>query len=373
MKVELYATQVKLLDEIVAEGKYGKTREEVLRATIREHANYLLIGGGMFDFGPRTVVETKKPKYGEKRYDYLIQPVTGVAVPVYKGEVIRIKQTEGGVCVDLNAYNLHDYKEQLSCGMSRQSSGHWPAPGYMIYTSAPRGRPIYVILEMPETCKTWIIGHRCNAVYFERKWASLLHPNCQDTFAEAIREYGLTPDDTHDSFNLWAGASLDVTGKHHFEWNPAQKGDCVDLLALFATLAVPIICGGDLNNVNNDRVAPIAVEIFSPSPSTLELVEVVNKKWGSYRMQQKPKDFKVKDIRIKRELEPDPNHKPEYIPVPKVTVLDVNVTPEEKETLQSLMKTNQYGASEAEAIRACFVRWYNALRLKEQCGSLLIR
>ena len=368
MKVELYETQLELIDRVINEGTYGKTREEVLHAAISEHAKHIQAGGGPFDLIPVTVVEIDKPEYGKMRFDYVMQPVTGKAVPVYKGEVLRIMQLEGGQCVDFNAYNLHDYAEYLSCGKTRMASGLWPGKGDIGWTAAPRGRPMYVILEMPETCKTYIIGHRCNPVYFDKSWGFLPHTNCQDTFAEAIREYGLTPDDTHDSFNLWMNANLDAEGKLRCEWNPAQKGDCVDFLSLFDTLAIPIICGSsDVSGLSNYHFAPVAVQVFSASPATLELVDMVNKKWGSYKSQQKPKDFKVKDICAEREMELDPNYRPEYIPVSKTVSLDVNVTPAEEETLQSLIKTNQYGATETEAIRACFMRWYNATRIKDYC------
>ncbi len=373
MKVELYETQLELIDRVVKEGTYGKTREEVLCAAIFEHAKHLLAGEGMFDLTPLIVGEVRKPEYGKMRYDYVMQPVTGKAVPVHKGEVLRIMQIEGGQCVDFNAYNLHDHKEHLSCGMSRLASGLWPKKGDIVWTATPRGRPMYAVLEMPETCKTYIIGHRCNPVYFEMAWGFVPHTNCQDTFAEAIREYGMTPDDTHDSYNLWMNATLDDKGRLRCEWNPARKGDCVDFLSLFDTLAVPIVCGSsDVSGLSNYRHAPVAVQIFSASPSTLEMVNMINGKWGSFKGQQKPEDFRVKDVLVKRELELDHDYKPGYIPVPKIITLDVNITPAEEAVLQSLMKTNQYGTSAVQAIRACLLRWYNATRLKEYCVRLSI-
>ena len=374
MKVELYETQLALVDKIINEGAFGKTREEVLIASIAEHARYLLAGGGMFDMRPTPPVEANMPQYGKLRFENILQPVTGIAVPVYKGEVLRIMQVEGGQCVDFNAYNLHDYREELSCGASRQQGGHRPGPGYIVWTKMPRGRPIYAILQIPETCKTYIIGHRCNAVYYERFFGFTLHPNCQDTFAEAIRAYGLSPDDTHESFNLWMNNTVDAQGRSRPEWNPGQKGDCVDFLALFDTLAVPIICGGsDMNGLSNFRFAPIAVQIFAASQSTSAVAEMVNKRWSNFKMQQKVADFKVRDIRTDRELKLDPHYKPDYLPVPKLVTMDIDVPPAELNFLRSLIKTGQYGTTEAEAIRASFMRWCNATRLREYVTSLAIR
>jgi uncharacterized protein YcgI (DUF1989 family) len=45
---------------------------------------------------------------------------------------------------------------------------------------------------------------RCSAFLFEYQFGFDGHPahsNCHDILAEAIGEWGLTPDDVHDSFN----------------------------------------------------------------------------------------------------------------------------------------------------------------------------
>ena len=68
------------------------------------------------------------------------------------------------------------------------------------------------------------------------------HPNCQDTLAEAIGEYGLTPDDVHDSLKFLDEYGVDHIG-YYTVWNTGKAGDYVDLLALMDVLAVPVTCG----------------------------------------------------------------------------------------------------------------------------------
>ena len=174
--------------------------------------------------------------------DLIMEPVTGKAVPVYRGEVLRISQVVGGQCVDFNAYNLHDYKEWLDNGFNRMTSLE-TGQGTIIWSGCSRARPMYAILKMAETCDQFYAGFRCHALLNERQWGLVDHPNCQDTFAEVIREYGLTPDDVHDSYNLWMSTEVDSQGRRRLPINRGQHGDQVDLLALFDTLAVPIVCG----------------------------------------------------------------------------------------------------------------------------------
>ena len=56
---------------------------------------------------------------GPCRYDDIIRPISGRALPLHKGEVLRITQVEGTQCVDFNCFNLHDYKERMSVGHMR--------------------------------------------------------------------------------------------------------------------------------------------------------------------------------------------------------------------------------------------------------------
>lgn len=361
MKVELYATQLALLDRVVETGEYGHKREEVLRKVLAEHIREQKKPGQYLSRWNDDVVELAYPDYGKKRVDITLQPVTGKALPVLRGEVLIIEQVEGGQCADFNAFNLHDYKEQLSCGFTRGAQGFNPRKGELVWTNAPRGRPIFVILEMPDTCHLDIAGHRCSRPLFEKGWGSLDHTNCQDTFAEAIREYGLTPDDVHDSFNLWMSTRIDEQGRKQIRWNPAQKADHVDFLAMFDSLAVPIVCGGsDLTGISNFTLAPLRIQVFESSQSSMTVVEEVERRWGKLRGQKTSEDFEVKQIYAMRELRRDPNYKPNFIPTPARVALELPATPDEEKLIASLLGTGIYGKTSGEAVRIGFMRWWNS-------------
>src|SRR5438445_2816457 len=43
-------------------------------------------------------------------FEHVMEPGTGKAVPVLRGQILRMEQIGNGQCADFNAYNLHDYK-----------------------------------------------------------------------------------------------------------------------------------------------------------------------------------------------------------------------------------------------------------------------
>jgi hypothetical protein len=340
----------------------GTERGEALRWSLLEHIKDRLDGAGAYVGGriQRDVLTTSMPEYGPSRYELTLEPITGKAVPVRRGEIFRIEQIDGGTCVDFNAFNLHDYKEFLDCGFTRSFQSFDPRRGEFIWTNAPRGRPMFGIMEIADTCELDIVGHRCNRVFDELGWGLADHANCQDTLAESIREYGLTPDDVHDSFNLWMATTIDDHGHRQFKWNPAQPGDRIDLLAMFDVLAVAVICGcGDLVGINNYTFTPVKLEVFEATPGTAALVDEVERRWGRLASQDSVEDLARVPVHAARELEQDPSYEPRFRPAPAKQRLEVELTDEDQDLIDGLLASGLYGNDAGEAIRAAFMRWCN--------------
>jgi uncharacterized protein YcgI (DUF1989 family) len=361
--IELYATQLQFLDRVVADGAHGGTRADALRKVLREHVKQRLAGATAFVGGTarHDVLEAPAPTYGEGRLSHVLEPIEGKAVPVRRGEVLRIEQVVGGTCVDFNAFNLHDYKESLDCGFTRSSQSFDPRRGEFIWTNAPRGRQMFAILEIADTCELDITGHRCNRVYQDLGWGLTDHANCQDTLAESIREYGLTPDDVHDSFNMWMATTVDAEGRRQFRWNPGRRGDRIELLAMFDVLAAVAICGsGELVGINNYTYEPVKVEVLEASPDTERLVDRIEERWGRLESQVRTEAMGETPIHAARGLERDPAYVPSYRPAPAIEQVELDLGEEERDLVAGLVDTGLYGATEGEAVRAAFMRWCNA-------------
>ena len=358
LTIKLYETQLALIDKVVGMKTHGKTREEVLRKTVVEQVSYLLSGGDTHDPAPWNLVKAKRPKYGKARFEQILKPGQGKAVPVMKGEVLHLTQLVGGQCIDFNGYNLHDYKEWLDCGFNRQR-GIVTGPGTVVWSGSPRGRPMYVILDASESLAQFYQGHRCNSIILEREYGFAHHASCQDGFADAIREFGLTEDDVHDSYNLWMHTYLDDKDRRIYGWNYAKKGDHVDLLSIFDTLSVANCCPGELNACNNFSPHPVKIEVMKATDQTLALVKRVTREWGKLKMQRGPGDFRIKEVHAQRKLEADPNYRPDPIPMPSQHSLKLEVSAEMAGILKGLVKDGHYGTTDAQAMLIGFIRWYD--------------
>lgn len=295
--------------------------------------------------------------YGALRQEFVLSPVSGKALPIYKGEVLRITQEAGGQCVDFNCFNLHDYQEAMSVGQMRRQ-GFRLSKGDYVISIPPRANLMMYIQEMPESCVTDLLGSRCSPDMYEACWGFKKHTNCQDTLAESIREYGLSPDDVHDSFNLWMYTGWDDRGRWTIRRNMGQKGDYVDLLAAMDVLAVPIVCGsGDLYPISNFYLKPLRIQVFEKSSDTDQIVEEKLAIFRSYTHREL-KDYRVKTIRTERELTADPNYKPEFVNFPlKMHEIEVELTEDDYRQIQRL-KAKGLALNDEDAIRSLVLAWH---------------
>jgi len=286
-------------------------------------------------------------------FEWTMEPGTGKAVEVRAGQILRIEQIEGGQCVDFNCFNLHDYKEFMHCGRTRTVHGFHPSAGAFLWSAPPRERAMMYILE-DSFGRNDVLFPRCSAYVYESAYGYDVHTNCQDIQAEAQREYGLTPDDVHDSFNLFM--CTEVTGPHSATMTrqSSRPGDHVDLLALVDVLAVPNVCGSDVMRTSNFSLKPIKLTVFEATQEEMDAVPKV----PVLRSQRTPASFRNPTIKADRRLSRDPAYKPEFPNVP-LTVEELAV-PLSAEELTLLKRVRQpvYGDDLGAALRDVLFSWW---------------
>jgi uncharacterized protein YcgI (DUF1989 family) len=297
---------------------------------------------------------------GECRFDETLEPVAGRAVPVYMGEVLRISQVEGGQSVDFNCFNLHDYKERMSVGHMRRE-GFRTAQGRFLWSNPPRFRPMMQVSYVPSTCVTDLLIDRCHGVLMERIYGFVDHPNCQDTLAESVGEYGLTPDDVHDALSFWLNSEWDHIGAYA-QWNTGTADDFVDLLATMDVLAVPVICGaGDLLPISNFGYKPIRIQVFAPSSASSQSA---TEAWAANTTlinQRTPDQVAMADIRGEPELKRNSAYVPKFKKWP-MTTRDVDVIFDDDEYLQLWRFRGRFGDTDGSLVRTLFIQWCRANR-----------
>lgn len=303
--------------------------------------------------------------YGKVVYEEVLEPVTGRAAPVKLGQTLHITLLEGPQCVDFNCFNLHDYKEAMSVGHIRRT-GFRAHKGSIIWSKPPRYNPMMVIAEIPSTCATDLLAARCHAVQFEKERGYPgTHTNCQDTLAECIAEYGLTPDDVHDSLNFWMNTGWDDDGNFipNTRRNTGKKGDTVVLLGLMDVLAVPNVCGsGDVSNTSNYWFRRVKIEVREATDATAAAAQELLRQHTGFRNQRKPHQFKVSTIKPDRELKRDAGFRGEFVNTPiKIETFKVELNAEDQRAIATMIERGM-ALDEEDAFRSSVMTWHTRNR-----------
>jgi uncharacterized protein len=288
----------------------------------------------------------------------VLQPTTGKGFAVQRGQVVRVEQVGNGQCLDFNCYNLHDYKEHLSSLRTYGFHGPRPTTGAFLWSEQPRERQMMTIID-DTVNQNDVLGSQCSALMNEYRYGLAYHSNCQDIFAEAVREWALTPDDTHHPFNGFMHTAISPEGRLVLKHNDARPGDYLDLLAQVDVLAVTTCCGGSYGPVSNFETKGLKITIY-------EATDEQKARWllpegKLFRNQQSVEDFALKAIRTTRELEPDPSYTPNFWWLPSVLTKETIAVPfsdEEMGLIEALKETGEWGEEPGEIVRAGFITWW---------------
>jgi uncharacterized protein YcgI (DUF1989 family) len=351
ISLRLNQQQFELVSRAVAHGAAADAVALVRRA-LREHH---LPAAAAPAAAPASAAAPSVPA-GDREllFEHIMQPGTGKAVEVRAGQILRIEQTEGAQCVDFNCFNLHDYKEPMHVGRMRAMYGLTPGKGHFLWSAPPRERAMMYILE-DTVGRNDIMFSRCNAYLYESAYGFHAHTNCHDIQAEAQREYGLTPDDVHDSFNMFMCTEI-RDGRPQIERQNSGPGDHVELLVLIDVLAVPNVCGNDVGRTSNFSLKPIKLTVLKAGSHDLKRVPPLKSYPASQRT---PAMFRQPAIKTDRALRPDPGYVPEFTNVPlRDVVVDLTLDAEELDLLNSAKLQEYYEADEAAMLRDVVLSWW---------------
>ncbi|HZZ10513.1 MAG TPA: urea carboxylase-associated family protein [Paraburkholderia sp.] len=355
--------QLELIDRAVAAGE-AADRIALVRRAVRESAGEhvavpsaslkaALKDAGMSDAVAAEVID-RAPAERELIDTIILQPGTGRALEIRAGQVLRIEQIEGAQCVDFNCFNLHDYREFMHTGRTRTLHGINPTTGDFLWSAPPRERAMMYISRDTVSCND-VMFPRCSANLYESVYGYHTHTNCHDIQAEAQREYGLTPDDVHDSFNLFMNTGV-REGKPFVDRQNSRPGDHVDLLALMDVLAVPNVCGADVMRTSNYSIKPVKLQIFTAAASELHEVPALRR----LKTQRTPADFKLSAIRAERGLTRDPSYQPQFFNTPLTFVeLDIALDDGDFELFRRNHRADLY-QDDGASLRDVVFSWWEA-------------
>src|SRR5256885_1543576 len=187
-----------------------------------------------------------------------LEPQSGTAFELNKGQSLRVIDLEGEQVADLVAFARADKSEWLSSGRSLDyANSIYLTTGNILYSN--RSQPMLTIIAddvgrhdflltpcSPETFKI---------IYKDNDY----HPSCLENLATHLGKFGIGSDSIPTTFNIFMNVEINSEGRLCILPQRSKAGDSITLRAEIDLVVGLTACSAELSN--NYRFKPIGYEI----------------------------------------------------------------------------------------------------------------
>jgi uncharacterized protein YcgI (DUF1989 family) len=187
-----------------------------------------------------------------------LEPQTGTAFELAKGQQLRVVDPEGEQVADFIAFNRGDKSEWLSSGRSIDYANRiYLTTGDILYSN--RSRPMLTIVADDVGRHDFLLTP-CSPETFQIIYKNhAAHPSCFANLATHLAAFGIAPDSIPTTFNIFMNVEIDANGELKILPPRSKAGDSILLRAEMDLIVGLTACSAEMSN--NYRFKPIGYEI----------------------------------------------------------------------------------------------------------------
>lgn len=189
---------------------------------------------------------------------YHLEPQTGIAPTIKKGQLLKIIDPQGEQVSDLTAFALADNAEWLSSGRTIDYANRiYLTTGNILYSN--RSRPMLTIIEDTVGRHDFLLTP-CSPETFQIIYGNHeYHPSCFENLYTHLAQFGITPDMIPTTLNVFMNVVVLETGELRIDPPPSKAGDFIVFRAEMDLIIGVTACSAEKSN--NYSFKPIDVEI----------------------------------------------------------------------------------------------------------------
>lgn len=194
-----------------------------------------------------------------------LEPQTGAAFEIRRGELLRIIDPQGEQVSDLISFARADPAEWLSSGRTIDYANTiYVTAGHVLYSN--RSNPMWTIIEDTVGRHDFLLTP-CSPETFAIIYKTTgHHPSCFANLVRHLAPYGIAPDTIPTTLNLFMNVDVLSSGELRILPPRSRAGDYVVLRAEMDLIVGATACSAELSN--NGRFKPIDIEILAMDEST---------------------------------------------------------------------------------------------------------
>ena len=190
-----------------------------------------------------------------------LEPQTGGALTIARGELLRIIDPRGEQVSDLVSFARSDTREWLSSGRTIDYANTiYLTTGHTLYSN--RSRAMWTIIEDTVGRHDFLLTP-CSPDTFRIIYGTTgHHPSCFENLATALAPFGIAPDTIPTTFNIFMNVNVAPSGELDIRPPRSRAGDHIVLRAEMDMIVGITACSAELSN--NGAFKPIDVELLAP-------------------------------------------------------------------------------------------------------------
>ena len=189
----------------------------------------------------------------------IIEPKSGKAVKVKRGQVLRVEDMDGGQVADFVCFALDDYAEKFSQAKTRVRN--WTtrlSVGSELISN--RDNVMFTIVADSVGVHD-IVFSPCHCHVYEHLLGVGPRNGCFENLSAAVEPYGISSDDLPDPFNIFMNTGVKEDGELFVAAAPSGKDDYIELRAEADCLVAVSACADDVTDCNNGKCTRIAMHV----------------------------------------------------------------------------------------------------------------
>ena len=187
-----------------------------------------------------------------------LEPQTGAALIVKRGEWLEVIDPEGEQVSDLISFAHDSRSEWLSSGRTIDYANTiYLTTGHVLYSN--RSRPMWTITEDTVGRHDFLLTP-CSPEMFRILYkATGHHPSCFENLARSLEPFGISPDAIATTLNIFMNVEVLASGELRIGPPRSRAGDRMVLRAEMDLIVGITACSAELSN--NGRLKPIDVRL----------------------------------------------------------------------------------------------------------------
>jgi len=201
----------------------------------------------------------------ESTFRYHLEPQTGIAFELEKGQTLRVIDPTGEQVSDVVAF--------ASAGPGRANASEWlssgrtidynntiyQTTGHVLYSN--RSHPMFTILEDRVGRHDFLLTP-CSPGTFEMLYEDHhgYHPSCFENLMQNCERFGVRGDDIPTTFNVFMNVEVLPSGEITIGPPLSKPGDFIDLRAEINLVVGVTACSAEKSN--NHSLKPIDLKVF---------------------------------------------------------------------------------------------------------------